>query len=204
MTSQQVRSAIDGDLDALDQLVARLSPLLLAQARYRMGGVLRRHCDPEDIVHEAWLVALPRLASLPEREGRHTPVLLQFLSTTIINLIRNLARKHVLGTDTGSAKDTAPDPLQQVEAVQSGIVTKAVRAEATTEMHRHLDRLSDLDQQIVILRGVEQQSNATAGLLLEMDPKAVSKRYHRALEKLRALMPKSVFDEFDPDDEPEA
>ncbi|MEM7205942.1 MAG: hypothetical protein AAF628_37150 [Planctomycetota bacterium] len=39
------------------------------------------------------------------------------------------------------------------------------------------------------------------GLLLEMEPKTVSKRYHRALDRLRALLPGSVFDEFDSDDD---
>jgi DNA-directed RNA polymerase specialized sigma24 family protein len=74
-----------------------------------------------------------------------------------------------------------------------------VRAEVSTEVHRQLDRLDDIDRQVVILRGIEQQSNATVGLLLEMEPKTVSKRYHRALDRLRALMPGSVFDEFDED-----
>jgi len=198
-TSNHVRRAIEGDLDALDQLVARLSPLLLAHARYRMGPILRRQCDPEDLVHEAWLVALPRLAGLGERDGRHTPVLLRFLSTTIMHLVRNLARKHVLGTGAGTGQhaDDEPDPVQQIPAEQSGIVTKAVRAEVSTEVHRQLDRLDDVDRQVVILRGIEQQSNATVGLLLEMEPKTVSKRYHRALDRLRTLMPGSVFDEFD-------
>ena len=183
-------------MDALDQLVTRISPLLLAHARYRMGPVLRRQCDPEDVVHEAWLVGLPRLASLTAREGRQTPVLLRFMSTTIMHLVRNLARKHVLGTGVGTGSDDKPDPVQQVPAEQSGIVTKAVRTEVATEMHRQLDRLDDLDQRIVILRGIEQQSNDTVGLLLEMEPKTVSKRYHRALKRLRTLLPGSVFDEF--------
>lgn len=198
VTSNHVQLAIGGDLDALDRLVARLSPLLLVHARYRMGAVLRRQYDPEDVVHEAWLVTLPRLAGLEPRDGRHTPVLLRFLSTTIMLLVRNLARKHVLGTGIGS--DGEADPVQQLPAEQSGIVTKAVRAEMSTEVHRQLERLGDVDRQIVILRGIEQQSNATAGLLLEMEPKTVSKRYHRALMRLRGLMPGSVFDEFDADD----
>ena len=200
-TSQHVRRAIEGDLDALDRLVARLSPVLLAHARYRMGPVLQRQCDPEEVVHEAWVVALPRLAGLGARDGRHTPVLLRFLSTTIMHLVRNLARRHVLGTGAGRDTDSEPDPVQQIPAEQSGIVTKAVRAELSTEVHRQLERLDDVDRQIVILRGIEQQSNATVGLLLEMEPKTVSKRYHRALDRLRSLMPGSVFDEF-ADDEP--
>ena len=194
-TSYLVRRSVAGDLDALDRLVARLSPLLLSHARFRLGAVLSRHCDPEDLVHEAWLVALPRLSELGTRDSRHTPVLLGFLSTTILHLVRNLARKHVRSSAGGAAGTGRPGSVHEIPSEQSGVVTKALRAESSAEVHRQLERLGDVDRRIVILRGIEQQSNVTVGLLLGMEPKTVSKRYHRALAHLRQLMPDSVFDE---------
>ena len=46
-----------------------------------------------------------------------------------------------------------------------------------------------------MLRGIEQQSNTTVALLLDLTPAGVSMRYARALERLRARLPGSVFDE---------
>ena len=71
LTSLHVRRAADGDSESLGWVVARLSPLLLAQADYRLGPVLRSLYDPEDLVNDTWIVALPRLPELPARDGRH-------------------------------------------------------------------------------------------------------------------------------------
>lgn len=89
------------------------------------------------------------------------------------------------------------ESVHEIPAEQSGVVTKAVRAESASELHRQLERLGEVDRQIVILRGIELQSNATVGLLLGMEPKTVSKRYHRALTRLRQLIPDSVLDELE-------
>ena len=40
-TTQQVRRAADGDHRSLGWIVARLSPVLISHARYRLGPTLR-------------------------------------------------------------------------------------------------------------------------------------------------------------------
>lgn len=197
MTTMHVRRAVGGDSDSLEWLVARLTPLLLAHASYRMGDVLRRHHDPEDLVDDAWLVALPRLSRLTARDGRLTPVLLRFLTTTLLNQIRNLARKHLRG-ESSSGRGIQPGPeVDNIASDQSSIVSRTVRGELVSEIQDRLNALSEDDRRVILLRGVEQQSNATVGQLLELEPGTVSKRYHRALERLRAGLRNSVFDELD-------
>jgi hypothetical protein len=44
-TSTRVRCAIDGDAEAVEGVVARISPLLMVQARFRLGPKLRKHYD---------------------------------------------------------------------------------------------------------------------------------------------------------------
>ena len=92
LTSLHVRRAADGDGGSLSWVVSRLSPLLLAQATYRLGSRLRALYEPEDLVNETWAVTLPKLAELPARDGRLTPVLLRFLSTTLLHRIQSLVR----------------------------------------------------------------------------------------------------------------
>ncbi len=96
-TSLHVQRARSGDERSRAWLVARFSPLLRAQARYRLPGGLSRLVDADDLVDEVWMVALPRMAELRERDGRHTPVLLKFLSSTMLNKINNLIAKHLRG-----------------------------------------------------------------------------------------------------------
>ena len=199
-TTRLVRAARSGDQDSVGRLVSRLTPLLIAQAEYRLGRQLRRHLDPEDLVADVWAVSLPRLASLNAPDGREVPVLLRFLGTTLVYRVNNLARKLLradaplaeadLGNDDGSEAFLAGVPAEV-----SGVVTKAIAAERRSQVALALDALEDVDRQVVVLRGVEQCPAAVAGSLLGMSANTVSHRYRRALEKLRSRLPASVFED---------
>jgi RNA polymerase sigma factor (sigma-70 family) len=192
-TSYHVRRALEGDHGSLAWVVSRLTPLLLAHAAYRLGPTLRTHHDPEDLVNDAWLVALPRLRELAGVAGRQTPALLRFLTTTILFRIQHLVRKHVRGA--ASPADDGPPPVSEVPAETSGVLTSAVRRERMGLVASCLEELEPKDREVLVLRGIEQQSNATVALLLDLTPAGVSMRYARALERLRARLPGSVFDE---------
>ena len=58
----------------------------------------------------------------------------------------------------------------------------AVRFEAA------LDSLEPLDREVIALRHYEQLTNAETAKVLEMQESATSKRYIRALEKLRIAL----------------
>jgi len=95
-TTRIVRGAREGDPLALGQMVERFTPWLLVQARYRLGGRLKHLCDPEDLVNDVWAVAFPRLRGLDARDGRYTPVLVRFLSTTLLHRLEDLIDKHLI------------------------------------------------------------------------------------------------------------
>jgi RNA polymerase sigma-70 factor (ECF subfamily) len=191
-TSLHVRRARQGDAASREWIVQRFHPILVAQARLRLAQVGVDECDPEDLVHEAWAAALPRLPELAERAGRETPVLLKFLATTLLHHVNNLARRKLRrGTAAG---DTA---LEGVPAVQRRALSEAVSREAVAAVERALDALDPRDREVVLLRGIEQLPNADAAALLGESENAVSLRYNRALEKLRRALPLSIFAEID-------
>lgn len=188
-TSMHVNRAIDGDSRSLDWLVERLDPLLQAQASYRMGPIQQRICDPRDVVQEAWLVLLPRLGSLPPRDGRMTPVLLSFLSTTIINKLNNVLRAELRRDNhEAEAAHAQPDALDEVAA-------RVEQRETQTHVNEAIAELVTQDREILILRGIEQRPADEVAQLLDLSKHAVHKRYSRALERLRARLPHSVFGE---------
>jgi len=187
LTSLHVRKAKDGDASSVAWLVRRLAPLLEAQARYRLGGRFRGECDPEDLVQEAWAIALPRLRTLEARAGRETPVLLRFLSTTILNLVNNLARRALR---RGGA--APPPPPSDVPARGPGPATRAAHADASDAVRAALDELPAADREILVLRGVEGLDPADVAALLGVAPNTVAQRWRRARAKLRARLPDSV------------
>ena len=97
LTSFHVERAEAGDGVSLEWVVRRFSAVLLAQARYRIGTRLRAIVEPEDLVSEVWAVTLPRLGELGSREGRKTPVLLKFLTTTLLNRVNDLVKTEIKG-----------------------------------------------------------------------------------------------------------
>lgn len=195
-TSLHLQRAKQGDRDSLDWLVGRLSPLLLAQARYRLGRRLSRYIDAEDLVQEVWASVYPRLADLQAREGRETPVLLSFLGTALLNHVNNLARRHRRSgsaeTDAEAGRDdrshAAPGP---------GPGTIVAAGEERAGVLRCIEELSDNHREILILRGIEQQEIADIAVLLAIEPNTVAQRWHRALAELRSKLPGSVFMELD-------
>lgn len=199
LTTLHVRRAVDGTSESLEWVVERLSPLLLALASYRLPPSLRRACDPQDLVNETWMVALPRLADLQPREGRLTPVLLKFLTSTLLLRLNNLIRKQVRRArrkpgDTSSTDKVDTTPSELADHTR-GVVTRVVHREIEGRVLHTLDQLPETDREVILLRGIEQQDNRTVATLLGLEPAAVSMRYHRALERLRGQLPGSVFEE---------
>ncbi|MCR9244041.1 MAG: sigma-70 family RNA polymerase sigma factor [bacterium] len=196
ITSLHVRRAVAGDRGSVSWLVERLNPLLLAQTRWRLGGQLATVCDPADLVQEAWIVLLPRLPELQQREGRLTPVLLSFLTSSIVrklhNLLRREARRRVhVEPVVPDAPEFTPDLTHPATGVVSGIV----RGERQCQVRDALDRLTTDDRAAIVMRGIEQQPLAEVADHFGVTLKAMSKRYSRALERLRERLPDSVFAE---------
>lgn len=201
-TTIHVRRSSEGDAQSLAWLVERFTPLLLAQARYRLGRQLRGLYEPEDLVQDAWLAVLPRLADLRPRAGRLTPVLLRFLSSALLHRYGTLVQKRIAGEALGRAADAgsgAPgaggDALASVPADRTGVVTDAIRRESRERVLAAIDELSESDREILVLRSIEQVSPRAAATLLGLSENTVSVRHHRALARLRAKLPDSVFAE---------
>lgn len=191
-TTVDVRRAQAGDAEALERLVRRLWPLLVADAGFRLRKAGLRSAEPEDVASEAWAAALPKLAGLGKDGGRRTPVLLAFLSTAVRNVVGTMIRRREFrGTpqSIGEASGDAPPPA----ADATGVVTAAARAERHDLVHAALARLDEIDRDVLLLRGVEQRSPAEVAALLDLAPSAATMRYKRALERLRAELPDSVF-----------
>ena len=202
VTSYHVRRARGGDRESLDWLIERFSPLLRAAAEYRLTRSLRRLYDPDDIVQEVWVTAIPRLPELSPRDERYTPVLMKFLSTALLYKIKNLIQKHIRGkparqeASAPGAEDTRADPLDQLPAGDTGVASRLGRQETRDLVAESLEKLDPRDREIIVLRGVEQHPYREIASIVGADPKVLAVRYQRALEKLRRALPGSVYEEF--------
>jgi RNA polymerase sigma-70 factor (ECF subfamily) len=193
VTSFHVRKAVSGEVESIEWVVRRLSPLLLAHAEYRLKS-LPGVVDPEDLVQDTWLRTLPRLDDIRPRDGRVTPVLLRFMTTVVNRRVRDLLQRAV-----GRRPSAGLDAAASLPAGDSSVVTRAVREEARDAVWDALQRLGQADREVVVLRGIEQNSVEAVAAVVQASPEAARKRYRRALDQLRSLLPESVFAEL-PDD----
>jgi len=202
-TTHQVRRAVGGDAASLGWLFVHFLPLLRAQAAWRLG-VDGRSPEADDLVAEAWLVALPRLRTLVPRDGRYTPVFLAFLAETAKRLANDRLRKRARRRTT-DAEHEALDRRQGVHEARSvhDVLRLVEREETLRRIQDGVDALDPDERVVVVLRGVEGRSNQEVAAEIGDAPGTVSKRYRRALVKLRAALGGSVFDELeDGPDEP--
>jgi RNA polymerase sigma-70 factor (ECF subfamily) len=64
----------------------------------------------------------------------------------------------------------------------------ALRAERKIRLQESLNRLDPLDREILVLRHYEQMTNGDAAAALGLEKSAASKRYTRALERLKEIL----------------
>jgi len=195
LTSLHIQQAIKHDRESVAWLVSRFTPLLLCQARQRIGPSLRRHCDPDDVVADVWMIVLTALRDLTPSEGSFTRALLSFASVVLIRRIRDLLEKNVIdkpATVMFEAVEAAGAPLQ---AKTRGIVTHLIAEEYKGRVWESLDQLSPQDREVIVLRGIEGRSHKDIGDLVGVTPASSAVRYHRALKRLRDTIPASIFDD---------
>lgn len=189
-TSLQVRRALDGDGAALSWLVTHLDPLLRAQARLRLG---RSSGDPDvdDVVAETWTVALRRLGDIEPRGGRFAPSFVAFLSTTSANLcnahLRRRLRSRATGAETDDAAGRVPDPTR-------GVVTRLDERDVRGRIEAVLDGMSADKRRVLVLRLLDQRSNAEVAELVGVPANTAAVRYRRALLELRERLPREVYE----------
>jgi RNA polymerase sigma factor (sigma-70 family) len=196
-TSIRVRGAIAGDRESLGWIVTRFSPLLRAQAMWRLGQ-LARQIDVEDILAEAWLVLLQKRNEIVFDGRRATPRVLTFLGSTILNIVNRrieaaMLQRRRMAPQPGPERK--PDVLDELAATVTGALTDAARGELGGRLDACLAALSQKDREVVILRAVEGLTNVEAAQEIGEAQNTVSHRYQRAIVKLREIVPDSLFDE---------
>jgi RNA polymerase sigma-70 factor (ECF subfamily) len=197
VTSRYVGEALQGNRESLEWVVTRFTPLLRAQAAWRLGS-LQAQCAPEDVVAEAWLVALRRLPDLVTGEGPATRRLMAFLGTTILHITNHRIDQHLRKrvVPVPQPASSGGDVGRQLSDTVTGAVTRAARNETAAIIEATLAELEPRDREVIILRIVEGLSNQDTAARLGETPNTVSHRYRRALEKLRRALPEAVLDEF--------
>jgi len=199
-TTLHVRQAIDGDQQSRGWIVSRFSPLIRAQARYRLGSTLARKIDLDDVVSEAWLAVLPKMHMINPREGRFTPVLLSYLSSTVRNIANDLLRAYTRRKSVEKVLEDWTETsggglMDGVQADVRSVVSLAAQNDLASAVNAALEQLDPQAREVVVLHGIEGLQHRQIAVEMGIKPNTIAQQYHRAILKLRKLIPDSVFHE---------
>jgi RNA polymerase sigma-70 factor (ECF subfamily) len=173
-----------GEESAFEQLVRSSSGRLLAAAR----RLLRNEEDARDAVQSAFIRAYQSLSRFRE-ESRISTWLHRILVNEALMRLRSKAAR-----ENESIDDLMPafvaDGHQTRETVDwSEAADEALeRAETAELIRRRIDQLPDLYRTVLVMRDIEEMSNAEVAEILGVSTNVVKVRLHRARQALRTLL----------------
>lgn len=193
------------DSNTTDDLLARLdhgdrsafSPLIALHRNYlkkvidsRMEPDLRRRVDPSDVVQEAQLAASQRIDYFLEKRPASFRI---WLRSTALERLIDLRRRHLAEKRSVRRDRQLSDASSMALArhLLDGRPSQQIRRRELAEQVREaiLD-LAEFDCEILLLRQIEELSNAEAAEVLHIDPATARKRLGRAMIRLTDVLSK--------------
>src|SRR5262245_37234184 len=184
----------NGDQQALAELFARHREKLRRMVQLRLDHRLAGRVSPSDVLQEAYIDALKRIDHYFEKPDQP---FFGWLRLVVGQRLADVHREHLaLKRDAsqevpihrgGPAADSAC-----LAACLLGSGTSPSHAAARNESYVHLEealnQMDPMDREVLALRHFEELSNTETAELLGIQPAAASKRYVRALARLKQIL----------------
>ncbi len=179
-------------------LFARHRPRLWRMAQLRLDRRLLGRLDPDDVLQEAYLDASRRIQHFQREDSSSFFLWLRLIvGQTLVDLHRRhlgaLARDAGREVSIDHAGPHAPEVDSASMALElMGQLTPAShvfqRREMSQRMQEALEGLSATDREVLVLRHFEELTNSEVSQVLNIQAKAASIRYVRALARLKAVL----------------
>ncbi len=185
-----------GDVNALGDLIEPHRKRLRHMVSTRIDRRLQSRLDPSDVVQEACLDAARRVGEYVRNQTVPFYVWLRLIAEERLidqyrrhvgAKARSISREIHLHRRESLAASSAELAKHWVDC-QTSPSEAAARDERRLRLHSALESLEPIDREILALRHFEQMSNGEAAAALGMNKSAASKRYVRALTKLRRTL----------------
>jgi len=185
---KQIRS---GDAGALGRLFAQHQEYLRRVVELRLDRKLRTRVDPSDVVQETHLEVAGRIDDYLRRRPMSFRL---WLRKTAHERLLMLHRRHVdaqqraLGREVSLPDRSSIALAEQLLAGGPSPSRQARRREMAGKVREAVQQLPEADREIVLMRNFEELTNQEVAELLQIDSAAASKRYGRALVRLRNVL----------------
>jgi RNA polymerase sigma-70 factor (ECF subfamily) len=194
--SAQLCEAAQGDQQVWGRLLERHRDRLRRMVALRLDRRLQGRVDASDVLQEAYLEASLRLAEYVKHPPLPFFLWLRFLvgQALLTQHRRHLgAQARDAGRELSLYRGALPEATSAALAAHLlGRATSpseaVLRAERKLLLEEALNQMEPLDREVLALRHFEQLSNGEAAQVLGLDKSAASKRYARALLRLKDIL----------------
>jgi RNA polymerase sigma-70 factor (ECF subfamily) len=183
----------DGDQTALEALFKLHSAMLLRAIALRMDHRVAARVDASDVLQETYLEAFKRLPAYLEQQ--HMPFYL-WLYWIAREKVVALHRRHLGAEKRAVTHEAMPLPADNPATFVGTVIAghdpspsqALAKAELAERLRQALGQLDDDERDLILWRHFEQLSARETAQLLEISEAAASKRYIRAVERLRTIL----------------
>ena len=194
--SSRLQQAVRGDPAAWQELLDRYRGRLHRMVALRLDRRLRGRVDPSDVIQEAYLDAWIRLGDYARDPSMPLFLWLRFLAG---QRLLEAHRRHLGAKARDATREVSidggpmPEASSRVLAARLlGRDTRAsdalIRAERRLRLQQALEALKPGEREVLALRHFEQLSNVEAARVLGITEGAATRRYLRALERLKEIL----------------
>jgi RNA polymerase sigma-70 factor (ECF subfamily) len=192
---RKMDAVLEGDGEALASFFSMYRDRLRRMVELRLDSRLRGRVSASDILQESYLGALQRLPHY--QTCTDIPLFVWLRSVTMQRLI-DAHRRHLGGQLRDAGREIRLGDVEAIEAGTGQIAEliadttspslAARRGEIMALVRDALEQLDPVDREVLVLRHFEQMSNHEAAAALAIKPAAASKRYVRAVERLKSVL----------------
>lgn len=190
-TRRLLAGVADGDAAALDVLLARHRDYIRRMVDVRLDPMIRRRVDPSDVVQETQLEAARRVGDYLARPPMAFRLWLRQIAYDRLLMLRRRhvdAKRRDVSRELPLPEDSCVGLAARLGRNLSTPSRHLIEGELTRRVRQAVARLEDEDREVLLMRHYEGLSNQEVAQVLHVEPPAASKRYGRALLRLRALL----------------
>ena len=183
-----------GDQPALAELFARHRDKLRRMVQLRLDHRLAGRVSPSDVLQEAYIDALKRIDHYFDKPDQPFFGWLRLVvGQRLADVHReHLAQKRDVGQEVAIHRGGPGADSACLAACLLGSGTSPSHAAARTEsfgrLEEALEQMDPLDREVLALRHFEELTNNETAALLGIQSAAASKRYVRALARLKQIL----------------
>lgn len=195
LSDELVSRLLEGNEEVLADLFSAHRDRLWRMVNFRLDRRLAGRVDADDILQEAYLAASQRIGHYLKNPTNSFFVWLRLITR---QTLVDVHRRHLGAKMRNAGRETANRPgypmatsislVAQLLGSMTSPSQAAVKAEMTRQLEVAIEEMDPIDREVLALRHFEELTNSEVAEWLDIQQKAASIRYVRAVTRLKDIL----------------